>query len=86
MNREFMIVCGTPVNRNIWNHTIIVNSERKIIGTTQWCQVKFWFGTLYCSLFGAHYTVSSKYQLYVCGYFFRMPWSWTKILIYGWTL
>ena len=39
--REFMIVCGVPDDRNIWNHTIRINSERKIIGIMRGCQVNF---------------------------------------------
>jgi hypothetical protein len=41
MNREFMSVCGDPVDRNIWNHTILINSEPKIIGIMRRCQVNF---------------------------------------------
>ena len=34
----------------------------------------------------ARSNVPLHYPMYACGYFSRMPWFWTKILIYGWTL
>ena len=53
------------------------------------CEMRSLFLWGYAQKITRHRTLadkSSEYQLYASGYFFRMPWSWTKILIYEWTL